>query len=118
MADSFASKLYGFNFQWMYTWAPDRARLPADQKALDFLARHGFRFVRIPTDYRFWVRDHDYFHPDESAFSFYDQYLEQTRARGLHMSLNMHRAPGYCINGNDLEIHNLWKDEVAQDAFV
>jgi endoglucanase len=30
----------------------------------------------------------------------------------------MHRAPGYCINGNHLEIHNLWKDEIAQNAFV
>ncbi len=34
------------------------------------------------------------------------------------MSLNLHRAPGYCINRNDLERHNLWVDQVAQDAFV
>jgi endoglucanase len=26
--------------------------------------------------------------------------------------------PGYCINGNHLERHNLWTDAVVQDAFV
>jgi hypothetical protein len=36
----------------------------------------------------------------------------------MQMSLNLHRAPGYCINRNDLERHNLWLDRVAQDAFV
>jgi aryl-phospho-beta-D-glucosidase BglC (GH1 family) len=34
------------------------------------------------------------------------------------MSLNIHRGPGYCVNGNNLEKHNLWVDKVAQDAFV
>ena len=34
------------------------------------------------------------------------------------MSLNMHRVPGYCINGNDQERHNLWRDPIAQDGFV
>ncbi len=34
------------------------------------------------------------------------------------MSLNLHRAPGYCTNRNDLERHNLWVDDVAQNAFV
>ncbi len=36
----------------------------------------------------------------------------------MHLSLNLHRAPGYCINANDLERHNLWLDPLAQDAFV
>lgn len=34
------------------------------------------------------------------------------------MSLNLHRAPGYCINRNDREKHNLWLDKIAQDAFI
>lgn len=90
----------------------------ADQPALDFLAKHGFDFVRIPTDYRLWTTDFDYFHPDESVFESIDGYLDALRSRGIHMCLNVHRAPGYCINGNNLERHNLWADEVAQDAFV
>jgi aryl-phospho-beta-D-glucosidase BglC (GH1 family) len=34
------------------------------------------------------------------------------------MSLNLHRAPGYCTNRNDRERHNLWRDVIAQNAFV
>jgi endoglucanase len=109
---------YGFNFQWMCTWKPDQQPEPADENALDFLAAFGFNFARIPLDYRFWTRDFDYLHPDESIFSRIDQYVEACKSRGIHLSLNLHRAPGFCTNRNDLERHNLWKDRLAQDAFV
>ena len=108
---------YGFNFLWMYVSDGETPR-PPDERALDFLARTGFNFVRVPTNYRSWVKDFDYLHPDESVFSYIDSYLEACRARGLHLSLNLHRAPGYCINRNDLERDNLWLDAVAQDGFV
>ncbi len=91
---------------------------PPDEKALDFLAAFGFDFARVPTDYRFWTKNFDYFHPDESVLTYLDQYLDACRTRGLQLSLNLHRAPGYCINRNDLEKHNLWRDRIAQDAFV
>lgn len=109
---------YGFNFLWMYVWGPDRQPREPDEQALDFLAATGFNFVRVPTDYRFWTRDFDYLHPDESAFATLDRYLDACRALGLQMSLNLHRAPGYCINRNDLERDNLWLDPIAQDGFV
>ena len=35
----------------------------------------------------------------------------------MHVSLNLHRAPGYCINAGFHEPYNLWKDKEAQDAF-
>src|SRR5450432_150906 len=111
-------RFYGFNFQWMTSWQPGRSPEPVDLKALDFLSATGFNFVRIPTDYRFWTHDFDYLHPDERVFENIDLYLEACRARGLHLSLNLHRAPGYCINRNDLEKHNLWLDSEAQNAFV
>jgi hypothetical protein len=109
---------YGFNFLWMFIWEPGQPPPPPDERALDFIAGFGFDFVRIPTDYRFWTKDFDYFHPDDSIFEHIDRYLDACRTRGLHVSLNLHRAPGYCINRNDLERHNLWLDAVAQDAFV
>lgn len=111
-------KYYGFNFQWMCSWKPDISPEPADEKALDFLAEFGFNFVRIPLDYRFWTKDFDYFHPNEAKFRYIDNYLKACRSRGIHVSLNIHRAPGYCTNRNDLEQHNLWRDEIAQNAFV
>lgn len=97
---------YGFNFQWMCSWKPDQRPEPADEKALDFLAEFGFNFIRIPLDYRFWTRGVDYLHPDESIFRIIDRYLEACMSRGIHLSLNLHRAPGYCTNRNDLESHN------------
>jgi len=109
---------YGFNFLWMFIWQPEQPPPPPDERALDFMAAYGFNFVRIPTDYRFWTKDFDYFHPDESVLASIDGYLDACRARGFQMSLNFHRAPGYCINRNELERHNLWLDPIAQDAFV
>jgi endoglucanase len=109
---------YGFNFQWMFSAERTPTHQPPDEKALDFLAATGFDFVRLPTDYRLWTRNFDYFHPDEQAFTVIDQTLEACRSRNLHLSLNIHRAPGYCINDNHLERHNLWLDGIAQDGFV
>lgn len=88
---------YGFNFQWMFVWRGNPP-MSLDERALDFMASHGFDFVRIPTDYRFWIRDFDYLNPDETVFEFLDDYLAACRARSIHMCLNLHRVPGYCIN--------------------
>ena len=110
-------KKYGFNMLWMFIFSGKKAEKP-DLKQLDFIAKHGFNYIRVPMDYRFWTRDFDYFNPDENIFKSIDTYLSECRQRGLHVSFNFHRAPGYCINRNDLEKHNLWKDKEAQDAFV
>jgi endoglucanase len=109
---------YGFNFPWMCAGSFGQQPALADEKALDFLAAYGFNFVRLPIDYRFWTEEFDYFHPDESVFCHLDGYLEACWSRGIHISLNLHRAPGFCTNRNDLERHNLWLDKVAQDALV
>ncbi|MBZ0286085.1 MAG: glycoside hydrolase family 5 protein [Anaerolineae bacterium] len=108
---------YGFNFQWMFMDQGNPPQEP-DERALDFMAANGFDFVRIPCDYNFWTTDFNYFEPDEVVFKLLDRYLAACQARGFHLSLNLHRAPGYCINRNDLEKHNLWLDAIAQDAFV
>ena len=100
---------YGFNFLWMYVSDGEMPKAP-DERALDFVAQTGFNFVRVPTNYRSWIKDFDYLHPDEAVFTHLDRYLDACRQRGLHLSLNLHRAPGYCINRNDLERDNLWTD--------
>jgi len=94
------------------------APMMPDERALDFIAELGFNFIRIPTDYRFWTRDFDYENPDEKVFGYIDKYLEACKQRNLHMCLNFHRAPGYCINSANLEKHILWLDKIAQDGFV
>ena len=108
---------YGFNMLWSFYYSGSDAA-PPDEKQLDFIAKRGFNYIRVPMDYRFWTKDFNYFNPDEKVFEKFDSYLAACRQRSLHMTLNLHRAPGYCINNNDIERHNLWKDKEAQDAFV
>lgn len=114
----FENPPYGFNFQWCYTWESGRLPMGPDKKALEFLNHHGFNFARIPCDYRFWTLDDPEYKFTEEVFAPIDEYLEACRQYRIHMSLNIHRAPGYCINFNHIERHNLWLDPIAQDAFI
>ncbi len=72
---------YGFNFLWMFSkrGKNDKPELP-DKKDLDIVKEMGFNFVRIPTDYRFWIKDREYFNPDEEILEYIDSYLEACRA--------------------------------------
>lgn len=111
-------KKVGFNFLWMFAKYGDNAPEEPNAAELDFIANEGFNFVRIPCDYRFWTRDFDYTHPDERIIEYIDRYIEACNSRGLHACLNIHRAPGYCINWPEREIHNLWRDAEALDGFI
>ena len=106
----------GFNLQWLY-----RQRAGAsgpDLRVLDAIAGWGFNFVRLPTDYRLWSVDGDPRRAREDVLELIDDVLNACSSRGLHLSLNLHRAPGYVITGWETEPWNLWADQGAQDAFV
>ncbi|MFI5915706.1 glycoside hydrolase family 5 protein [Dactylosporangium sp. NPDC051541] len=107
---------YGFNVQWMYQLGQG-AHGP-DERLLDAVAAWGFNFIRLPTDYRLWSVGGDPHRTDEAVLQRIDDILAACRARGLHLSLNLHRAPGYVITGWETEPYNLWADEAAQRAFV
>lgn len=110
------SRRCGFNFQWLLDFEPDKPMDEPNLRALDFLVKHGFDYVRLPTNYWFWTKDFDYDHPDETVFLKIDRAIEACRERGIHAALNCHRVPGYCINSPEIEKHNLWTDAIAQDA--
>src|SRR5690606_25845626 len=46
-----------------------------------------------------------------------DQLVYQAHKYGIHVSLNLHRAPGFCVNAGFQEPYNLWKDEQALEDF-
>lgn len=106
----------GFNVQWLFN--AQAGACPPDERVLDTVAAWGFDFIRLPTDYRLWSVDGDPHRADESVLALVDAALAACRGRGLHLSLNLHRAPGYIITGWETEPYNLWSDEPAQDAFV
>lgn len=114
---------YGFNMLWFFSAGGKEVHLDpnnvaVDENELDFIAKMGCNFVRIPTDYRYFVHDFKYDEYDEMYLKLLDNAIKAVVSRGLHCSLNVHRGPGYCINGNEFERDNLWTDKIAQDAFV
>ena len=77
----------------------------------------GFDFVRLPLSYTLWVRDGEPGSIDESspALAELDRAVELAGRYGLHVCLNLHRAPGYSVSPERREPFNLWHDEVALD---
>jgi len=92
---------------------------------LKWMADWGFNFVRLPMAYPRYlsfdrskdIRVEDIYKTDPKILDEIDQLVYRTNKYGIHMSLNLHRAPGYCINAGFHEPFNLWKDKEAQDAF-
>jgi aryl-phospho-beta-D-glucosidase BglC (GH1 family) len=107
---------HGFNVQWMF--GVHAGASGPDERVLDAVAAWGFNFIRLPADYRLWSVGGDPYRADESVLALVDKTLDACRQRGLHLSLNLHRAPGYIITGWETEPYNLWADRPARDAFV
>ena len=83
-----------------------------------WIADWGFDFVRLPLCYRWWASSEAPFEIDESAFEPVDRAIESARSSGLHVSLNIHHAPGFCINPPpEQDRFDLWKDSEALDCF-
>lgn len=71
----------------------------------------GFNFVRLPLDYRIWTAD-----PEKLAWI--DEAVALGEKYAIHVCLNLHRAPGYTVDGDEAEPGDLWTDIALQDAFV
>jgi endoglucanase len=84
------------DFQWMSDW--------------------GFDFVRLPMDYRCWTSKKAPYRLAEKVLAEIDQAVEWGKKYGVHVDLNLHRAPGYTV-ASPKEKLNLWKDEEAQKQF-
>ncbi len=104
----------GFNLLDMFTM-----RSTGDFAEDDFrwMRDFGFDFVRFPTVYRLWIEDGDDYKIHEPMLAKLDRGVELANQYGLHVSLNFHRGPGYSVNREFTEPHNLWKDQTALDAF-
>jgi endoglucanase len=90
-----------------------------------WMADWGFDFVRLPVAYpRYLSFDtskdisvEEVYKTNPKVLEEIDQLIYMAHKHGLHLSLNLHRGPGYCINAGFHEPFNLWKDKTAQDAF-
>ncbi|RYE23925.1 MAG: glycosyl hydrolase family 5, partial [Sphingobacteriaceae bacterium] len=63
------------------------------------------------------IKADDVYKIDEAAMDKIDSLIITAHKYNMHLSLNLHRAPGYCINAGFDEPYNLWLDQEALDAF-
>jgi endoglucanase len=104
----------GFNLLEKYT--KRRGGNPPFQEAdFAFMSEHGFDFARLPTSYLCWTDASDWLKLREEELKDIDGAVELGRKHGVHINLNLHRAPGYCVNPPK-EPLSLWKDEAALEA--
>ena len=71
----------------------------------------GFNFVRVPLNYRHWIKDGDWNVIDETKFGEIDKIVGWGRKYGVHVQLCFHRAPGWCVASWPVEPKNIFKDE-------
>jgi len=72
----------------------------------------GFNFVRVPLDYRFWIKEDDWKSIDENGLTPLDDAIKFGRKYNIHVMLNLHRAPGYTV-AKPPEPLNVFEDDEA-----
>ena len=118
-------KWRGFNLLDFYSPSGKPASRPTTAEHFKWMQDWGFNFIRIPIPYPYYLnfdrsRDilpEEVYHTDPQKLEEIDHLVSLAQQYGMHVSLNLHRAPGYCINAGFHEPYNLWKDQAALDAF-
>jgi endoglucanase len=88
---------------------------PFPESDFESIAELGFNFVRLPMSYLCWTDPNDWLQLREPELKHIDQAVEFGRQYGVHVNMNFHRAPGYCVNPPK-EPLDLWTDEKALEA--
>ena len=118
-------KWKGFNLLDFFSPNPSRTRGGTKEEYLRWMADWGFDFVRIPMAYPSYLKfdrtrditPDEVYQIDEEAIERIDHLVNMAHKYKIHVCLNLHRAPGFCINAGFHEPYNLWLDEEAQEAF-
>lgn len=104
----------GFNLLEKFTLQHNAPFVETD---FDIVREWGFDFVRLPMDYRTWTDPDDPYRLVEKTLQEIDDAVRYGRERGIHVNINFHRGPGYCVNPPQ-EPLDLWTDPEAQKRFV
>ncbi|MBN1797613.1 MAG: cellulase family glycosylhydrolase [Spirochaetales bacterium] len=104
----------GFNLLEKFTFQGNK---PYREKDFKLIAALGFNFVRLPLDYRCFVRGGDYTSLHENTMRELDRAVAYGIKYNIHVCMNFHRAPGYCVNP-PREKTDLFKDSGTQEKFA
>jgi aryl-phospho-beta-D-glucosidase BglC (GH1 family) len=115
----------GFNLLDFFSPNPERSRRQTTEDNFRWMQDWGFNFIRIPMAYPCYLKidrskdihPEDVYKIDSEQVDEIDRLVSMAHAYGMHVSLNLHRAPGYCVNAGFNEPYNLWEDPEALDAF-
>ncbi|RRB06639.1 glycoside hydrolase family 5 protein [Larkinella rosea] len=118
-------KWKGFNLLDFFSPNPAQARKATQEEQFKWMRDWGFDFVRIPMAYPAYLKfdrsrnitPDEVYQIDEQAVERIDRLVSMAHKHNIHVSLNLHRAPGYCVNAGFYEPYNLWADQKALDAF-
>jgi aryl-phospho-beta-D-glucosidase BglC (GH1 family) len=118
-------KWKGFNLLDFFSPDPANSRNPSSEDHFKWMRDWGFDFVRIPIAYPYYlnidrsrnITPEETYNIDEKRVEEIDKLVAMAHKYDMHVSLNLHRAPGYCVNAGFHEPFNLWRDKAAQDAF-
>ncbi len=115
----------GFNLLDFFSPDPAHNNHSTTEDHFKWMRDWGFDFVRIPIAYPCYlnidreknISADDVYKINAKAVDDIDKLVQTAHKFNLHTSINLHRAPGYCVNAGFNEPFNLWKDEAAQNAF-
>ena len=115
----------GFNLLDFFSPDPSHNHRNTTEEHFKWIRDWGFDFVRLPLAYPSYldidrtkdISPDDTYKINEKAVDNICNLIDLGQKNGLHVSINLHRAPGYCVNAGFNEPFNLWRDEAAQKAF-
>jgi endoglucanase len=105
----------GFNLQAKFGWPGHPYDGPAfDEFDFATMAEWGFDFARFPLSYWNWGSRDDWTLIREEQLKKIDAGIELGKQHNIHVNLNFHRIPGYCINQRELEPADLFTGRVPE----
>jgi endoglucanase len=119
-------KWKGFNISDYFQPDPWYVGADTPEDFFKWVADWGFDFIRMPVAYpvyldlaagQKYINADDVYKIDEAKVNKIEQTIYLAQKYNLHVSLNLHRAPGYCVSTGYHEPYNLWTEKNAQDAF-
>ncbi len=105
----------GFNL--LEKFIASNSNAPFKESDFEMIRELGFDFVRLPMSYLCWTDGDNWRSLKEDKLKEIDQAVAYGKQYGVHVSLNFHRGPGYSVDRSKEEPFNLWRDQVARDAF-
>ncbi len=116
----------GFNLTDFNSPDPSSSWGATSDDDLKWMVDWGFDFIRLPMAYPRYVNFDrsknitagEVGNINEREVDRIESFVRKAQDAGLHVSLNLHRAPGYCINAGFHEPFDLWRSKDAQQAFA